>query len=366
MTEAEQAAIRITTPSQTFEGHGDSVLEAAMFPDKRRMVTASFDKTLCLWDLDDGVILKIMEGHRFNVTSVAVSRDGQFIASGDGGGELIAWNRDGEPLTEPIQKVHSKEIYSLDFSPDSTVLASGSFDATTELWNIKTWQVQGNPITCGAGITCVRYSPSGERLAITTQKDIQIWNPGKRERIARFQGHTAAWNRSLAWTPDGRQLVSAGTNSDPTIRIWNSLTWMQVGKPWKGHTESVYMIALNPTGTLLASASHDYQVRLWRLSDQRTIAIFKHTNVVDCVTFSMDGKHILSGGADRMISKWVVPSLEDIPKDQASNVRYCSFPSLLHLMFFKDALRGDTPREQVADNVSFRSLLVTLHVDPQS
>jgi WD40 repeat protein len=294
------------------------------------MVTASYDKTLRLWDLENGVVLKIMEGHRFSIQGVAVSRDGELIASGDYGGEVIAWNGDGESLTQPI-KVHSKQIWWLDFSPDSTFLASGSLDTTAELWNTKTWQVQGDPINCGTGaeIHCIRYSPSGEYLAIATFKHIQIWNPGKSECIAKFQGHSAfngAQNGALAWTPDGKQLLSGGTNNgDPTIRIWNSLTWKQVGDPLKGHTESVYAIALDPTGTLLASASADNQVRLWQLSDRQTIAIFKHTRVVSCVTFSTDGKHVLSGGEDRMISKWAVPLLEDILKDQASDVGSCSF-----------------------------------------
>jgi WD40 repeat protein len=276
--------------------------------------------------LEDSVQLKIIEGHRFRIREVVVSKNGQFIASGDDGGELIAWNRDGEPLTQPI-KVHSKQIYSLDVSPDSTVLASGSFDTTVELWNTKTWQLQGDPITCGTGaeVLCVRYSPSGEYLAIATKINIQIWNP-KRQCIAKLRGHSA-WNHSLAWTPNGKQLVSAGTKSDPTIRIWDSSTWTAASEPWKGHTEGVHMIALNPTGTLLASASDDHQVRLWRLSDRRTIAIIKHTNEVFCVTFSWDGKHILSGGRDQMISKWAVPSLEDILKDKASDARFCLFPA---------------------------------------
>jgi len=329
MTEAEQPTIRITTASRTFEGHGNSILAAAVFPDGRRMVTSSGDKTLRLWDLEDGVVLRIMEGHHFCVRKVAVSRDGKFIASGDDGGELIAWNGDGGPLTQPI-KIHFKRISSLDFSPDSTFLASGSFDTTAELWNTKTWQVQGNPINCGsdAEILWVQYSPSGEHLAIATFKDIQIWYPSKRECVTKFRGHSVfsgAYNVSLAWTPDGKQLVSAGNFGDPTIRIWDSSTWMQAGEPWKGHTDTVYMIAFNPTGTLVASASEDHQVRLWRLSDRRTIAILKHPSGIYCVTFSTDGKYILSGGADRMISKWAVPLKEDILEDKASDVRFCSF-----------------------------------------
>jgi WD40 repeat protein len=352
MTEAEQPAIRITTASRTFKGHEGCIAAAAVFPDRRRMVTASDDKTLRLWHLEDGVLLKIMEGHRFSVISVAVSRDGQFIASGDVGGEVIAWNRDGESLIEPI-KNHTKRVWWLDFSPDSTVLASGSCDGT-ELWNTKTWQVQGDPLNCGAEIFSVRYSPSGECLAIATFQNIQIWNPGKRECITKFQGHSAfnrALNISLVWTPDGKQLVSGGSTLDPTIRIWDSSTWKQVGEPWKGHTGSVMMIALNPTGTLLASASQDHQVRLWRLSDQRTIAILKHTNGVGCVTFSTDGKHILSGGNDKVISKWAVPLPKDILQDHASHASFVHFPSLFHLIFFKDVLREDASKEQVADNV---------------
>jgi WD40 repeat protein len=85
------------------------------------------------------------------------------------------------------------------------------------------------------------------------------------------------------------------------------LTWQQVGHPWKGHTQAIYAIAIHPAGTLVASASDDTHVRLWRLSDRQTIAIFKHSSPLRSVTFSSDGKHILSGGEDKKISEWAVP-----------------------------------------------------------
>jgi WD40 repeat protein len=371
MMEAEQPIIRITTASLTFDGHESSVFAAVVFPDRRRMVTSSWDKTLRLWDLEGGVVLKIMEGHRFVVRRVAVSKDGKFIASGDDGGELIAWNRDGKSLTQPI-KVHSREIWWLDFSPDSTLLASGSLDNTAELWNTKTWQVQGDPINCGTGaeIRCIRYSPSGEYLAIATNKNIQVWHSGTRECISKFQGHNAfneSWNISLVWTLDGTRLFSAGSNLDPTIREWDTSTWKQVGEPWKGHAEVPNMIALNPTGTLLASASDDHQVRLWRLSDQRTIAIFKHTIEVFCVTFSWDGKHILSGGREGIISKWAVPSLEGILKDQALDVSFRSFSLLLSSHFLQGFIMGRQFEGTLGKQCEFpliHSRFIFLRIDP--
>jgi WD40 repeat protein len=292
-----------TTPIRTFEDHKDTVMAVAVFPDKRRMVTGSWDKTLCLWDLETGVVLKKMEGHSNAALALAVSRDGQMIASGDSNGEIIGWHGEtGESLTEPI-KAHSNNIWSADFSPDGAVLATGSDDRTTKFWCTKTWQMQGEPIQCGDLVFCVRYSPSGELLAILGDQNIQIYNPGTREHVASF----GSYSLSLAWTPDGTRLLSGGNSKDPTIREWDSLTWQQVGHPWEGHTSIIWSIAILPAGTLVASASHDKHVRLWRLSDRQTIAIFKHSSPLRYVTFSSDGKHILSGGRDKKISEWAVP-----------------------------------------------------------
>ncbi|KIK44825.1 hypothetical protein CY34DRAFT_802291 [Suillus luteus UH-Slu-Lm8-n1] len=71
------------TPLRTFGGHKGSVEAVAVFPDRRRMVTGSRDKTLRLWDLETGVLLKKMEGYSGDVTALTVSRDGQMIASAD-------------------------------------------------------------------------------------------------------------------------------------------------------------------------------------------------------------------------------------------------------------------------------------------
>ncbi|OAX32038.1 WD40 repeat-like protein, partial [Rhizopogon vinicolor AM-OR11-026] len=351
MPEVAQSIARIITSHRVFKDHENIIAAVAVFPDGCWMVTGSCDKTLRLWDLKDGVVLKKMEGHSYKVAAVAVSRDGRMIASGDANGELIAWHGDTcKSLTQAI-KVHSGLISSLDFSSDGTVLATGSYDKTTELWSTKTWRVEGNPINCGEHVNCVRFSSSGELLAIATNSNIKIWNPRTRECMTEFKAAiNGGHNVSLAWTPSGARLLSAGNSDDPTIREWDTSTWKQVGDPWSGHANHINALAVNSTGTHIASVSSDASMRLWRLSDQRAIAIFKASTNMYCAAFSVDGKYILCGGMDHNITEWAVPEyvgLEDTSKEQASD----------------DSLPMDAPEGQVTNKARRNSHTKVLSIN---
>jgi WD40 repeat protein len=322
MANTAQPIIPTTTPVRVFEAHEDTVCAITLFHDTQRMVTGSKDNTLRLWNLKNGTMLKTMKGHRTWVQGVAVSRDGQLIASSDIAGVLIAWNGEtGECLRPPIQ-AHKKWIRWIELSPDGTMLATGSSDTTTKIWSTENWQLQGTPIDCGSEVFCVRYSPSGGLLAIATSNDIRIMDTRTRKCIANFKAHARtainkSWNVSLAWTPNSTRLLSGGTSQDPTVREWDTFTWEQVGDPWTGHSGTIYNIVVNSRGTLIASASQDNHVRLWRLSDRQTIAIFEHVGYVFRVTFSMDDKYIFSGGKDKRISKWAIPE-EALPNSKVS------------------------------------------------
>jgi WD40 repeat protein len=309
--EVEHPIIRSSTSVRAFHNLGD-VCAVAVFPDTRRMAMNSSDGMLRLWDLKTGVMLKEMEGRGDAMRDVALSRDGQLIASSDDAGYVTAWHGDtGRPLTQTF-KAHSGSC-SLDFSPDGTTLATTSWDGTG-LWSTETWQQVGSPIGC-AYAHCIRYSPSGELLAIATYQNIQIWNPVTRQCIIKLAGGVPS--ASLVWTPDSARLLSADRDNT-AIRQWDSSTWRQLSDIWKGSTGYPWWFAVNCNGTVVASPAAHNQVRLWRLSDRRTIAIFQHSDTPCCVTFSTDGKHILAGGKDNKVSEWAVPEHawpEDAPRD---------------------------------------------------
>jgi WD40 repeat protein len=362
-----------TTPVQEFKGHEERVNAVAIFPDKRRMVTASNDKTLRLWDLKTGTVLRKMEGHSYGVSVLAVSRDGQIIISSDGSREVITWHGEtGEKL--PYFDKHDEyfrsklrpgNILSLDFSPDGKVVAIGSTDLTLKLWCTKTWQLLGSPIHFRNYVRHVWYSPSGELLAIATN-DLEIYNSSNRECIAKLKCYTA----HIAWTPDGARLLSIC--NDHAIREWDTLTWRQVGDPWAlGHTGYIInSLAIDPSGTHIASGSSD-SIRLGRLSDRQTVAILQQSSAS---LIFLDSKYILSGSFDtdnNSVTKWAVNPTDTL-QEEGAYINAAILLLLFSLSLFllrhspvdflplhplisrKGALPKDPPENKVTNDVSWR------------
>jgi WD40 repeat protein len=321
-------------PVKTFEGHKKEVVSIATFPDGKRIATASLDKTIRIWRLDDGAEMMkwVMKQHVFALVLLdngkqVVSAEGELPDGDDEDdfhfdpNDLLDWQlwvRDvesGRVVAGPLEG-HTSIVITLDISPDEKMLVSGSFDRTVMLWDTSTWQRKGQPIWCGSHIRCIRFSRTGQ-LAVATAEDIQIWDLDRRECLAQFKGHrdfnNIAVNVGLTWTRDDAHLFSVlGNGDDPVIRLWDTSTWKQAGDPWIGHDKdrAISHIILNPAGTLLASASHDCTVRLWRFHTGTEVVQFKHSDPVHRVAFSVDGRSIFSGGNDKKLSQWEIP--EDV------------------------------------------------------
>jgi hypothetical protein len=246
--------------------HKSLIYCIAWSPDGADLASGSDDKTIQLWDIENGKRLRTLKGHTDTIFSVAWSPGGKTLASGSQDKTIRLWDVEtGEQLR--ILQEHTDSIFSVAWAPDGKTLASGGADRTILLWNAENGdqldKLQGHQDL----IYCVAWSPDGLILASGSyDQTIRLWDTRTKKLLRILAGHTNPI-LSVAWAPDGRTLAS-GSN-DKTIRLWDTQTGELINI-LEGHTEKIAAIGFSSDGKLLSSSSPNEDC-LWQSGDGKLI-----------------------------------------------------------------------------------------------
>lgn len=276
------------------------VLAAVFSPDGQVLATA-IDQEVCLWQATDGRQLAIYHGHRGWVQSLAFSPDGSILASGSHDHTIRLWDLQTGQCLKTLRGPMGC-IQSLAFSPDGTILASGSYDHTIHLWNVTAGRCEQELVGHRDRVLFVTFSPDGQTLISGGADDtVRIWQVETGQSLRHIET-TLNWALAIALSPDGQTLATASDGK--TVKLWDVETGYCI-QTLPQYSTKVWAVDFSPNGRLLATASEDKTVKLWDITTEDCVqTLQEHTQQVWLVSFSAAGQTLVTASDDGTVKLW--------------------------------------------------------------
>jgi WD40 repeat protein len=289
----------------TLEGHNRTVTAVAVTPDGHRAVSASWDKTLKVWDITSGRAVATLEGHADLVSAVALTPDGRHAVSASLDKTLKVWDL-GSGRALATLEGHSDAVWTVALTPDGQRAISASWDKTLKVWDLDSGRILRTLEGHADTVSAAAITPDGRRaVSASWDKTLKVWDLASGRAVATLAGHTGLVS-AVAVTPDGQRAVSASW--DNTLKVWD-LTSGRAVATLEGHADFIRAVAITPDGRRAVSASWDKTLKVWDIRNGRALATLEgHADVVFSVVVTPDGQQAVSTSWDGALKVWDITS----------------------------------------------------------
>ena len=290
---------------QTLEGHESSVSAIAFSPDGKYLATGSYDRKLRLWDPATGALHSTLQGHGGAVDGIAFSLKGDLASASVRDRTVRLW----EPVTSVTSRIldtKSLDIKSLRKRYRTGMLFTISFLPNDDLViqecnrSVAVWNRQNDSLS----VLALEGFTVHQLLAVSFQGRLALeaCRKGSNETEVLLYDSTTGAIQNLN-VGSAAETCGAAFSSEGKLALGFSDGTIEVQDPVEGsykkldiHSNEVGALSFSPDGKILVSGSFDNTLRLCELSTQRQTLIGNHPNLVALVAFSPDGKRIASRG----------------------------------------------------------------------
>lgn len=245
---------------QSWAAHGQSSYGVAFSPDGKYLATGGRDKLVKIWDAKTARLVHTLEGHTTYVYSLTFTPDGRRLFTSGGDKVIKVWDPVGGKAIGELSG-HAQAIRTIAMGPKGRRLVSGSFDRTVKIWDLSSGSVLRTLTGHTVGPMSVAFSPDGKRVAsASSDRTIRIWSADSGEEVHKITVNGHAYG--IAFSPDGKILLSGGGQQANLIQMWNVETGKEI-RTLTGHTGAVYSFAFHPSLPEFVSCSADMTFKVW-------------------------------------------------------------------------------------------------------
>ena len=297
---------------ETIKGHYLPVNYTEFSPTENRVITASKDRTVCVWNSKTGNHLITLEGHKSDVYSAQYSPDGKNIITASHDGTARTWSSKKGKLIYVLEDHESDRsiTFSASYNHRGNLIATASSDNSIIVWDANKGKMLQKYAGHTESVKSALFSPD-DKIIVSASEDftVRIWNfTGKREKIT-LMGHKRSVN-NISYSKDGKYLVSCSSAGE--IFLWDTSCWKKMSVAFKKLSKGHYLnekgtlrnhellhstVAFSPNGKTIVSASYDNFIRIWDTSNGLLLrSIYLQQNWSDLsfsANFSHDGKFIV-------------------------------------------------------------------------